>query len=278
MPFPHVTKHGSVQAVLGYVRVGLCVFAMLVRGRANPTYDFCIGAAVLNRIVFVALLAGALAGLVTSALQQALVVPLIVAAETYESAPAHHHDAGGAASEAAPAAAGPHDTPLFDPRRAAITTAATVGAAIGFALMLLAAMQALGETVTTGSALAWAVAGFAVVGLAPALGLAPELPGSAAGDLNLRQLWWVGTVLASAIGLWLMIRKKTVWALALGVLLLVVPHIIGAPHPILLTSTVPAELASAFTARSLAIQAIFWALIGALSGYFWTRGETGARP
>ena len=229
----------------------------------------------LNRIVFVALLAGALAGLITSGLQQALVVPLIVAAEVYENAPEHHHGVNGA-DEAAPAAsASPHKPASFDIRRAAITTVATVGAAIGFTLMLLAVMQALGETVTTATALAWAAAGFAVVGLAPALGLAPELPGSAAGDLNLRQLWWAGTVLASAIGLWLMIRQRSTWALALGVLLLAAPHVIGAPHPILLTSTIPAELASAFVARSLAIQAIFWALIGAFAGYFWARGATG---
>ncbi len=232
----------------------------------------------LNRIVFVALLAGALAGLVTSGLQQALVVPLILAAETYEPAPDHHHDTTGAEVEAAPAApAATHDPGVVDIRRAAITTAATVGAAVGFALMLLAAMQALGETVTPLSALAWGAAGFAAVGLAPALGLAPELPGSAAGDLNLRQLWWVGTAVATALGLWLMIRKRTSWAVALGALLLAAPHVIGAPHPILLTSTVPAELASAFVARSLAIQAIFWALIGAFSGYFWTWRELGAR-
>lgn len=229
----------------------------------------------LNRIVFVALLAGALAGLITSALQQALVVPLILAAEVYEVAPAHHHDASGAEVDVAPVSpAVTHDPAIFDVRRAAITTIATVGAAIGFALMLLAVMQALGETVSTGSVLAWAAAGFAVVGLAPALGLAPELPGSAAGDLNLRQLWWLGTVLASAIGLWLMIRKQTSWALGLGVVLLATPHVIGAPHPIVMTSAVPAELAAAFVARSLAIQAIFWALIGAFTGYFWMRSQT----
>ena len=232
----------------------------------------------LNRIVFVALLAGALAGLITSALQQALVVPLILAAETYEAATPHHHDATGAEVEAAPAApATTHDPAVFDLRRAAITTVATIGAAVGFALMLLAAMQALGETISIGSALAWGAAGFAAVGLAPALGLAPELPGSAAGDLNMRQLWWAGTVLATAIGLWLMIRKRTSWALALGALTLAAPHVVGAPHPILLTSTVPAELASAFVARSLAIQAIFWMLIAAFAGYFWTWRETGAR-
>jgi cobalt transporter subunit CbtA len=235
---------------------------------------------VLNRIVFVALLAGAIAGLITSVLQQSLVVPLILAAETYETAaPHHHHDAqGNEADEPAAASKAEPDAPVVDLRRAAITTVATIGAAVGFALMLLAVMQALGEPVTVGSALAWGMAGFAVTGLAPALGLAPELPGAAAGDLNLRQLWWVGTALATAIALWLVLRQKSSWSVPVAAVLFVAPHIIGAPHPVILTSTVPAELAAAFTGRSLAVQAVFWALTGWFAGYFWQRGDTGVRP
>ncbi len=234
----------------------------------------------LNRIVFVALLAGGLAGLLTSALQQLLVVPLIQRAEVYEAAPMHH-DMAAAAAPSKPLATSTADHTAdtaastgFDVKRAAITTVATVGAAVGFTLMLLAVMQALGEPITTSHALAWGAAGFAVAGLAPALGLAPELPGSASGDLNLRQLWWAGTAASTALGLWLVFRNRASWALPLGALLLAAPHIIGAPQPSMLTSTVPAELASAFVARSLAIQAIFWVLIGGLAGYFWSRGET----
>ncbi len=230
----------------------------------------------LNRLVFVALLAGCLAGLVTSVMQQTLVVPLIMAAETYEIAP-HHHDASGAeVAETAPPTADP-GPPTVDIRRAAITTVTTIGAAVGFALMLLAVMQTLGERVTTGSALGWGLAGFAVTGLAPALGLAPDLPGAAMGDLNLRQFWWLGTALATAVALWLVLRQKSSWAVGLAALLFAIPHIVGAPHPVILTSTVPAELAAAFAGRSLAIQAVFWALTGWFAGYFWARGEqTGA--
>ena len=228
----------------------------------------------LNRIVLAALLAGCFAGLGTSALQQSLVVPLILAAETYEVAAEHHHNANGVEVEVqAPAPKSDPASPVFELRRAAITTVATIGAAVGFALMLLAAMQALDERTTSGTALAWGMAGFAATGLAPALGLAPELPGAAAGDLVTRQLWWVGTAIATAAGLWLVLRRTSSWAIALAALLLVAPHIIGAPHPVILTSTVPAELASAFTGRSLAVQAVFWAVTGWLAGYFWSRGD-----
>jgi cobalt transporter subunit CbtA len=260
--------------------------------RANPTYvpafvvSVCEAYLVLNRIVFVALLAGAIAGLVASGLQQTMTVPLILIAEGYEREAvkdAGAHAGAGHTHDDASTAAGadyvgpPRNTPSpFELQRAAITTVATIGSAVGFALMLLAAMQATGETISFGSALAWGLAGFAATGLAPAFGLAPELPGAASGDVPLRQLWWAATAVATAFGLWLMIRHRTSWAVALGALLLLAPHVIGAPQARLLISSVPAELAAAFAARSLVVQAVLWSLLGGLSGYFWTRGDPGA--
>jgi adenosylcobinamide kinase/adenosylcobinamide-phosphate guanylyltransferase len=47
----------------------------------------------------------------------------------------------------------------------------------------------------------WGLAGFAVFTLAPGLGLPPELPAMPAADLLARQVWWIGTAAATAIGL-----------------------------------------------------------------------------
>ena len=47
--------------------------------------------------------------------------------------------------------------------------------------------------------LLWGLAGFLAVNLAPAAGLSPELPGMPAGDLLARQVWWVGTIIATGI-------------------------------------------------------------------------------
>ena len=119
--------------------------------------------------------------------------------------------------------------------------------------------------------LLWGFAGFVAVGLAPALGLAPELPGSAAGDLLLRQFWWVATAVASAIGLYLLIRQPQPSAKAAGVALLIAPHLIGAPRPAAFESTAPAELAASFAATSLVVHALLWCLVGVGVGWFWTR-------
>ena len=40
--------------------------------------------------------------------------------------------------------------------------------------------------------------GFLVFGLAPGLGLTPELPGMLAEELSKRQAWWICTALATA--------------------------------------------------------------------------------
>ena len=58
-------------------------------------------------------------------------------------------------------------------------------------------------------------------------------------------------------------------AKALGVALIVAPHIIGAPQPPAPESTVPAELAARFTAASLAMHALLWILVGAAVGFVW---------
>lgn len=239
----------------------------------------------LNRIVLVALLAGGLAGLAGSLLQQLTVVPLILAAEVYEKAPLHHHHEMGSAvsmqdATAAPqvpsAAPGPEEAPWRGYQRVAITTVATVGAAVGFSLMLLVLMISSGDTLDWKRALGWGAAGFVVCGLAPSMGLAPELPGSSAASLETRQLWWVGTAIATAAGLWLMLRAGAQWRIAVGVLLLLAPHVIGAPHPEAFASNVPAELAAAFTARSLVLQAVLWLMMAGFAGYFWSRGEPAA--
>jgi predicted cobalt transporter CbtA len=52
---------------------------------------------------------------------------------------------------------------------------------------------------------------------------------------------------------------------------LLVPHLIGAPHPPEFESRVPAELAAHFAALSLAVQALLWAFVGIAVGLLWPR-------
>jgi len=227
----------------------------------------------LTRILSVGLLAGILAGLLIAAVQQVTTTPLILAAETYEkpaevsAAPKPHSHASADAHEH-----GDGWKPADGMPRFFFTAITTVATAIGVAFVLTAAMIFAGVPIDERRALAWAAAGFVACGLAPAAGLAPELPGSAAGDLVGRQLWWVGTAIATAVGLWAFLRTDHSLVVRLGaVVLMLAPHFIGAPHPHELESKVPAELAAQFTALSLIVQALLWALVGIGIGLLWPK-------
>jgi len=241
---------------------------------------------VLHRIVFAALVAGIVAGLATSVLQHFTTTPMILQAEIYENgagegATHSRHDGaafGGARLILAHSGEDHADdgavwAPADGLERTLSTSVVTVGTAFGFALILLSVMVLAGAPITARSGLLWGVTGFAAAGLAPALGLSPELPGAAAAVLENRQIWWIATALATAAGLWLALRVSTSWAIAGGLVLIMLPHVAGAPHPEGFVSDVPAELAGHFAAASLVVMAVVWALAGTVAGYVWQRGE-----
>jgi cobalt transporter subunit CbtA len=228
----------------------------------------------LTRILSVGLLAGLLAGLLVAALQQVTTTPLVLAAETYEkpaeasAAPKAQHGHHGVEAHSH----GDGWKPADGMPRFFFTAITTIATAVGVAFVLMAAMVFAGVPIDERRALAWAAAGFIACGLAPAAGLAPELPGSAAGDLVARQLWWVGTAIATAVALWAFLRADHHPVVRLGaIVLLLAPHFIGAPHPHELESKVPAELAAQFTALSLVVQALLWALVGIGIGLLWPK-------
>jgi cobalt transporter subunit CbtA len=200
----------------------------------------------LRRLLLPALLAGLAAGLVASILQQLFLVPLIVRSETFETAAQAWVVVG------------------LDIERAAYSLLFTCVGACAFAL-LLAACWALQGGVNERRAVWWGLAGFAVFSLAPALGLPPELPGSHAADLAARQAWWVGTAVATAAGLWCVVFPRSRGAKLLGLVLLALPHLVGAPQPPQVDDAVPADMARAFALGSLAVSAVMWLILGALT-------------
>ena len=143
--------------------------------------------------------------------------------------------------------------------------------AIGFALLLGAGFALYGGPVDARRGALWGMAGFAAFVLAPAIGLAPELPGSVAAEVGARQVWWLGTAVATAGGIALIVFARAKWLKALGVVLIAVPHLIGAPRPDGHGGAAPPELAAEFAVASLVIAAMFWAVLGTASGYFYRR-------
>ena len=105
--------------------------------------------------------------------------------------------------------------------------------------------------------------------LAPGVTLAPEVPGVAAADVGLRQIWWFATVAAAVVALWLIAFGRGWIAWGVAVVLLAAPHVIGAPEPDSFAGTVPPEIAALFAARALGVGLAAWVLLGSFAGYFW---------
>lgn len=231
--------------------------------------------------VFTAAAAGLLAGLILAALQTYATVPLILQAETFENAGAPAgHDMGSiegvpSASVAEPAAAEPAAVgqsaeeawaPADGFERFAYTLAVNAVGGIGFALLLVAASELAGGISSLRQGMFWGFAGFAVFTVAPSLGLPPELPAMPAADLFARQVWWIGTVAATAVGLALIAFRGTALFSLIGVVLIVLPHIIGAPQPESYETPIPEGLHHQYVVAVTVTNLIFWVALGGIVG------------
>ena len=234
--------------------------------------------AIFRNIVFIAALAGLVAGLAMTAMQFAGTVPLILKAETFESAePAHEHPLENAvtADSAVAPQAHDHDEGGWAPgdgiERSAYTAIANIVTATGFALLLVAASELKGGMTGWRQGVFWGLAGFTVFTLAPGLGLPPELPAMPAADLGERQIWWGVTALATGIGLALLVFKRSLPLAMLAAVLIVAPHLVGAPQPASFEFPVPESLAHDFIVMASVASFVFWIVLGGVAGFARSR-------
>lgn len=258
-------------------------------------------------MIAAALMAGIVSGVLFSVAEQILTVPIIIEAESYENTArellseddppatkevikeavedqhkqehshandhahnahnadqAHSHDDHEHASQAEDSGfAGLSERTLY-------TLLASVLTGITFALLLAAAMTFYGKgNARTG--LLWGIAGYLAFFVAPALGLVPELPGTEAAAIEHRQLWWISTVIATIVGLALLVFAKSMVLKGVGLLLLVIPHIVGAPVPSHHGSLAPEELSRAFMWMTAIANFIFWIVLGVLTAFLLNR-------
>jgi cobalt transporter subunit CbtA len=234
----------------------------------------------IRRLFSSAILAGVLAGLVISLLYQFTTVPLIVEAEEFEtkqSADAryttgsdkfvvhlvHNNDSKS-------------DHPEWEPasvvERIVYTSLTTIISGVGFALLVVSALVIRGSSGGFRIGVLWGIGGFAAFILAPAAGLPPELPGMMKAELIGRQFWWLGTAIVTATGLWILVFYKNPYLYILATVLLLAPHVLGAPiqHSIQ-GSIIPAELAAKFSTVSIGVNFIFWLMLGGLSAHFFKK-------
>lgn len=233
----------------------------------------------IGRVILAALLAGIAAGFIMGVIQHVRLTPLILEAEAYEAAGASGQTHQHAKPENGAAEGHDHSghdhgegwSPADGWQRTFATTltAAMTGAA--FAAVLAGLSLLSGLRITRENGVIWGLCGFLTVTLAPAIGLPPELPGMPAADLLARQVWWVGTIAATAAGIYLIATRRKAWALGLAVVLIALPHLIGAPATVHAESAVPPGLAASFAANAIAANAVFWLLIGQFLGLALTR-------
>ena len=218
---------------------------------------------VFRRLLCVALCAGLLSGIFATVAQQIGTVPVILQAEEYEKAAEH-----SAATEAHE-----HSASAWEPEngveRTAYTLLADVLAGIGFALLLAAGLTLRGGEVTWRQGIFWGLAGFATFTIAPGLGLPPEVPGTAAAPLLERQLWWLATALSTGCGLALLaFSRRAPWAV-FGAILIVLPHLYGAPQSAAHDAAAPEFLARQFVVAVTVVSFLFWLILGASTGFFF---------
>ncbi|TPK86519.1 CbtA family protein [Mesorhizobium sp. B2-4-17] len=235
-----------------------------------------------RNVVFIAAIAGLVAGVVLACMQAYATVPLILKAEVYEQAGGgHHHDhaapaaadtnamspvAPAPAEAAVPAAEDEGWAPADGFERFGFSVLANIVTGIGFALVLVAVSEFAGGIGNWRQGVFWGLAGFAIFTLAPGLGLPPELPAMPSADLMQRQIWWAATVVTTSIGLGLIAFRRSLPLTILAVLLIVAPHVIGAPQPDSFETPIPEGLHHQFVVAVTLTNLVFWLVLGVVVG------------
>ena len=213
----------------------------------------------IARVLAVAIAAGLIAGLFASLIQSYKVFPLIQQAETYEVAAAEGDHQGAAAW-------GPGD----GLERTAYSWLTNSLTGVAYGLLLVAGFLLCRRDIDWRKGVLWGLGGFAAFALAPAVVLPPEAPGAVAASIPLRQGLWALIAVATAGGLALVAFAKP-WALRLlGLVLILAPLAISTPHGEGV-GNVPPELSAQFVTASLGAAALFWVILGGLSGHFYRR-------
>jgi cobalt transporter subunit CbtA len=234
---------------------------------------------VFRETVLAAALAGIAASLLLTVLQFVWVTPLILTAETYEDRAEtleHSHEPAAGAEHH-------HDENAWKPEngleRSLFTVAANALVGIGYAFVLIAVYLFWRAPKSSGWGALFGLAGFLSFFVAPALGLPPELPGTAAAELSARQEWWAMTALATGAGLFLFFSQSRWWVRLLAVALVIAPHLVPAPQPAVEGSLAPPDLQSHFRIATTVCNAVFWVALGISTTLTFRKlGLAGTRP
>jgi len=234
-----------------------------------------------RNIIFSAVVVGLVAGSLYGVFQQLKINPIIHAAERYEvvEETAERNHAGHSHNHSHEAW-GPED----GMERILFTMGSNALVGISFAVVLISLMalhnlKSTKPNVNLVRGVGWGIAAMATLFISPALfGLHPEVPGTNAAALEHRQIWWLFCVIFTATGIFVLYYLPLKFKV-LGVISILLPHLIGAPHPDQLSfaNTDPAavnaltELSNQFLTMTTMGMLVFYSLLGALAGYMTNR-------
>lgn len=224
-----------------------------------------------KNLVTSAVLAGVAAGVLAALLQLSLVVPLIMEAELYESGARIHFATDGStqSDRGAPSV-------WAEPVRHLATIGFSAVAFTAYAFLLLAGIllaARFGHELTVRRGMIWGLCASLALTLLPAAGMPPELPGAIGAEVGPRQLWYLLCVVCSIAGLAAIAFGANAITALVGIAIIALPHVVGAPHLDTYFGVAPAELASEFVARVLTVSAVSWVMLGLFVAYFWTRQQ-----
>lgn len=236
-----------------------------------------------KRMFAAAALAGVISGSLLTGIQQIQIYPIIQQAEIFEQAAStkttdsHVHAHDQSQDNASHEAHTEDWQPQNGYERTFFSAVANISLAVGFGLIIVAVFtltEGLSNQVNHHASdwkvgLLWGLAGYVVFFVAPSLSLPPELPGTESAPLHNRQFQWLLTVSMTAIGLLLsVLAKKSVYKI-LGLILLLLPHLIGLPQLQQHVSLAMTDLSNFFIQATLIANALFWLCLGALTIQFY---------
>ena len=233
--------------------------------------------------MYTAFFSAVIAGLLLGTLQAFSTTPVIYSAEIYEpteelpttpsphrdNATTHSHQDGGEAWE-----------PASRSERIAYTFLADILIAFGHSLLLTSFVAFIflkfgKPEISWRSGIIIGVGGYLSFYLATVIGLPPEVPGTVAADLHARQLWWTLTIVATIIGLSILYLAPSAFKVA-GLVFIVLPHILGAPHPEMHgflnqekeAISALSKLEHQFLISTAWVNLVYWLVLGLFSGLF----------
>ena len=214
-----------------------------------------------------AVVCGAIAGVLATAMQMLLVTPLLMEAELFETGQSTHFIIDGS-----PESPMKHVNIWEDPSRHLMTLFFNLVTFTGFGFILIAAMaffEKRGFSLSKAEGIVAGVSGFIVFQLAPSVGLPPELPGTISVAVGLKQAWWIITILSTTVGILLLFLGKYKVVSGAGIIFIIIPHLIGHPKLETYFGVAPPELAAEFASRALAVSLVTWIILGVISSQFW---------